>query len=189
VRQGGGLIAAGDAAALPAIRPLMPGVASAALPETAFGADTTSRADPRRSLAVTPLIAFQPGAVAVESRGHVATVAAQRVGAGRVLQMGYLDTWRWRMEGVDPDPVRGYRQWWSAMVSSVAYAPGGPVRAEALTDPTPLATMVATLGTAAASSQSRTPVFDDPRLTAVLFGIALAALAAEWASRRLQGRS
>jgi hypothetical protein len=189
VRQGGGFVAAGAAAALPAFAPLLPGTAGAPLHDAPFETDS---AHPRRALAVMPISRLRPGAVVIETRSGAPdaaiAVAAQRLGTGRVLQIGYLDIWRWRMGGVDADPVASYRRWWSKVVSSVAHAPRATLSAGALAEPTPVATLVGTLGPPTPNVAARGSPLDDPRLLPLLFALLMATLLAEWTSRRLRGR-
>lgn len=188
VREGGGFIAAGDAAALPAFAMLLPGKTASALQDAPFEADS---AHPRRSLALTPLTQLKPDAVIIETRdgkaGGNTAVAARRIGTGRVLQVGYLDTWRWRMGGLD-NPVSDYRAWWSTMVSSVAYAPRTAYPVTASVEPTPLATLIATLGPSVQLAAERGTFLNDPRLLPILFVVLMSMLFAEWSSRRLRGR-
>lgn len=189
VRDGGGFIAAGEAAALPAFGKLLPGSAGDALEDAPFEADS---AEPRRALGLTPIRHLADGAIAVETRsgksGGASAIVARRIGTGRVLQVGYLDDWRWRMGGLE-DPVTRYRAWWSRMVSSVAYAPRATVPSEAEVEPTPVATLVATLGPPTNAAIVRGSVLTDPRLLPLLFALLMAMLFAEWASRRLRGQS
>lgn len=188
VRQGGGFIAAGAAAALPAFAELLPGTVGAPLQDAPFETDS---AHPRRALAVMPISHLRPGAVVIESRtgspGSVTAVAARRIGTGRVLQVGYLDSWRWRMGGFD-DPVTSYRSWWSKVVSSVAYAPRTTLPVNAIVEPTPVATLVATLGAPIQQEAERGTLLDDPRLLPAMFALLMAMLFAEWSSRRLRGQ-
>jgi hypothetical protein len=139
-----------------------------------------------------PISRLRLGAVVIETRSGapdaVVTVAAQRLGTGRVLQIGYLDIWRWRMGGVDADPVASYRSWWSKVVSSVAHAPRATLPAGALAEPTPVATLVGTLGPPTRNAAARGSLLDDPRLLPLLFALLMATLLAEWTSRRLRGR-
>jgi hypothetical protein len=184
VRRGGGLVTAGEAASLAAFDGILPGKTTTALQSGSFAIDS---AEPRRALALQPIAGLKSGALPIETRdGHTA-VAARRFSAGRVLQVGYVDTWRWRMGGVD-DPVAGHRDWWSAMVSSVAYAPRIAQRVTTVVEPTPVATLVGTLGAPTPQVQSRTSLLDDPRLLPALFAFLMTMLVAEWASRRLRGR-
>jgi uncharacterized membrane protein len=118
-------------------------------------------------------------------------VAARRVGAGRVIQIGYEDLWRWRMQG-EEGAVRDHRLWWSRMVGAAAATdraadgPVSPTRAS-LEAPSsaPLAELVQALGPAvdadAPSSDSPTPLA--PWLGVLILG----ALLGEWASRRARG--
>jgi hypothetical protein len=187
VRQGGGVIATGDAAALPAFASLMPGVASGQLLSSGFDTDTIH---PRRAFAMRPITQLKPGAVAIEKRdNNQIAVAGRRIGTGRVLQVGYTDTWRWRMGGMENDPMHDYEAWWSSMVSSIAYAPRTPLSVSTSVEPTPMASLVATLGPAEVEQAPHPNPLDDPRLLPILFGIMMGAFFLEWASRRLRGRA
>lgn len=192
VHSGGGFIAEGAAASSATFAALMPGALGEQLPPTVTLADTTH---PRSAFALAPITQLKPAAVAVEDRANEGTaavriaVAAVRSGAGRVLQIGYSNTWHWRMGGKDGDPVRAYEKWWSAMVSSVAYAQRTPLASMTVTEPTPLASLVATLGAARAEAKPRIGLLDDPRFLPAAFALLMAALLAEWASRRLRGMS
>jgi hypothetical protein len=195
VRAGGGLVLAGNAAraagALAVARggDSVPGVPGALVGEA-----------PRRGLALRPLAGLADGAVVLERRpspsgipatGAPVAAAARRVGAGRVVQLGYADTWRWRLAGDDGAP-EAHRRWWSGVVGAAAYAPAaapadtaGATGGDAL-DPAPLASAVAALGPpspaparAAAGGPARSHVPD-----AALLATALAAVLAEVASRR-----
>jgi len=144
------------------------------------------------SSAVAPLRAVGPEAVVLEKRGAAPTVAARRFGAGRLLQIGYEDTWRARMTGGD-SAVTKHRRLWTRLVSDVAYAPRVPrhVRGPGADlpehDPTPLAGLVASIGPRspalpwAVSAQSRAG------WRALLSAIFAFALVVEVASRRSRG--
>lgn len=185
-RQGGGVIVTGYAAPLAAFSSITPGVAS--LPNMLME-DVTEidSAVPRKMLQIAAIRQLKPGAIAVETRDKDVTAAAWRVGEGRVLQVGYLETWQWRMGGMD-DPVSPYRLWWSAMVSSIAYAPRYPKAIVDAVEPTPMASLVGILGSPESKPALKASLLDDPRLLPALFGILMAALLLEWASRRLRGR-
>ena len=185
VRSGGGLIAVGDAAGARGLLPLLPARAmgSASRP----GVFTTDSSDARRSLALSPLVRLHAGAIPLENRDNDVAIAAHRVGNGRVLQLGYRDTWRWRMGG-PKDPVAAYRAWWSDLVSKVAYAPRNTVDVVQPMEPTPLASLVATLGARSPAIEVTGNPWRDPRLTRIMFGVLLGMLVLEWASRRLGGR-
>jgi hypothetical protein len=186
VHKGGGFIAAGDAAALPAFASLMPGVVSGKLLSSAFGTDT---AHPRRAFELLPITQLKPGAVAVEHRDDHIAVAARRIETGRVLQVGYIDTWRWRMGGTETDPLHDYTSWWSSMVSSIVYAPHATLPTSASIEPTPMASLVSTLGPSETEQAPQSNPLDDTRLLPILCGIMLGAFLLEWASRRLRGRA
>jgi hypothetical protein len=182
VKDGGGLIAIGDGAALASLASVLPATATVppALPG-AFAADTL----PRKALALAPLTRLQPAALPLERRGDKIAAAAWRVGQGR--EVGYYDTWRWRLGGVEADPARAHRAWWAALVSSVAYAPRLAHPLAEPVEPTPRASLLAALGAPKPSERALAGVLDDPRLLPILFGVLLAALFGEWASRRLRG--
>lgn len=190
VRAGGGLIAIGEAAALPVFASLLGARAGEPSDEKEFTqASATVRAAPRSALSLTPLSNLKDDAVPLErGPGDAVAAVARRVGDGRVLQVGYRDTWRWRMAGTDENPVTAYRNWWSAMVSSVAHATGTPRPVSDVVEPTPLATLISTLGPAtSAQTDGALSGLLDPRMLKWLFALALGALLLEWASRRLRG--
>jgi hypothetical protein len=101
--------------------------------------------------------------------------------AGNVIQVGYDDTWRLRM-----DSARGpaaHRAWWSGLVAAVAYAPQLRAMAPVSDDPAPVASTIDRLGPPAAPTGGGLPL-PGPR---VWFAVIAAALLFEWGSRRLRG--
>src|SRR6185503_3060787 len=124
---------------------------------------------------------------ALQRRASVTSIAARRVGAGRVVQSGYQDTWRWRMAGGD-ESVRDHRKWWSGLVSGVAYAPPLPRNstsrpqpenpAQSVSDEAPMASLVATLGPQTPSTSVLTSVRSPANTRAWLFVILAVALIA-----------
>jgi hypothetical protein len=104
---------------------------------------------PRRALALYP-IALRPDGVVLESQGRHVAVAARRAFAGRVVQIGFDESWRWRMAGVG-DAVDEHRDWWARVVAAAVYAPiiGNRQSAIGNRDAAPLASLVAALGPAA----------------------------------------
>lgn len=185
VTDGGGLLAVGEGAALRALAPVLPAsVVAPPLPKAPFAGDTLP---PRRSLALAPLGELEDGAVPLETRDSTLAAAAWRVGQGRVVQVGYLDTWRWRMAGANDESAEAHRAWWAALVSSVAYAPRIARPVTAPLEPTPFSSLVAALGPATVQPAATPSFFDDPRVAAIAFGVMLLALLAELASRRVRG--
>ncbi len=180
VRSGGGLIAMGEGASLGALQPILPARAAPALPRSEF-----TSAQPRDAIALRPLGALSVDAVPLEKRGGRVAVAARRIERGRVVQVGYDESWRWRMAGPG-DAVEDHRNWLSSVVSSAAYAPAATVAATTA-DPAPTAALYASLGNPSATPQ-HLRAFDAHALMLLLFVIALAALLLETASRRLDGR-
>ena len=186
VRSGGGLVLGPEAAADARFFRMRAGSAGTRQPAPVLEAEAR---EPRRALALVPVVRLAQGAVPLERRDAAVAVAARRVGAGRVAQLGYEDTWRWRMAGPEGS-VEAHRLWWSAVVASVAYRPAVRIPAPDSPHDAPLARMVARLGPGdslleePASDQS-----DEPRSRPEwwILAIGLAALVSEWASRRLRG--
>ena len=114
-------------------------------------------------------------------------IAGWRFGDGRVIQIGYLDTWRWRMAGLDDDAVESHRLWWAALASGVAHAPRFDRSVTGEVEPTPRATLIETIGAPAPAELELASILDDPRLLPLLFGILVGLLFLEWTSRRLRG--
>jgi len=143
---------------------------------------------PRAGLGAWTVRAPAPTAVALERRGDAVVAAARRVGPGRVVQLGYDETWRWRMEGAD-GAADEHRRWWSAVVASVAHAPAALAPAAPdTTDPAPRAALVEALGAPAPSASARAPAAPRrERPDSLFLAAACTALLAEWASRRLRG--
>jgi hypothetical protein len=181
VRSGGGVILSGPAVGTPGLAMLAAG--SPRRPEAGHEPFDTLAGEPRRELELIP-VAPRPDAVVLERRGNLAAVLARRIERGRAVTSGYLDTWRWRMGG-GATAVDAHRDWWADLVAGVAYTGRIARPADGVTDEAPLATLITRLGPAssAPSSSDGTP----PISRGVLFGLLMAALLIEWASRRLRG--
>jgi len=178
VRSGGGLILAGPSAQ--SLRALAPGSVGARTRPTVHPADTMRLG----TTGFYPVMSLNSGGVPLDRRSDGVVLAARRVGAGRVLQVGYDDSWRWRMAGA-PGSERAHREWWSRLVASVAYVPPAAPNSNEGGTAAPLAHMVDRLGPAQAAvnlSGERPPV--DRRL---LLALILTLLIVEWGSRRLRG--
>jgi hypothetical protein len=115
-------------------------------------------------------------------------VRASRIGNGRVIRVGYKDLWRQRMSGDDTiaDPMALHRAWLARAVASVAYAPRIASPPDSLADPAPLADMVDRLGFHSPAIDEGSPLRSEVP-SSVLFGILVASLLLELASRRLRG--
>jgi hypothetical protein len=181
VRSGGGLLAMGEGASIGALRGILPATMGGRIPAAELIA-----ARPRSSLALRPLVGLRTDAVALEKRGSRVAIAARRVGDGRVVQVGYEDTWRWRMSG-GGDPVEEYRDWISSVVSSAAYAPRARPSTPAISESAPLAAIFSVLGSPSEAAAAVTGGAIEKLLLA-LFVIAIGALTLETASRRLDGK-
>src|SRR6185503_2735807 len=95
VRSGGGLVLVGPAANARAFSELAAGSAGVRTRPRVQANDTIRLG----TTGFYPVARLRPGALALERRGDAIVVAARRVRAGRVMQIGYDDTWRWRMAG------------------------------------------------------------------------------------------
>jgi|HubBroStandDraft_2_1064218.scaffolds.fasta_scaffold05126_3 hypothetical protein len=180
VASGGGLILGPrDVAAVPSLAP------GASAPETRGLAELPDSA-PSSGLVLAPVVKQLPGAVVLERRDSLVTVAARRVERGRVAQIGYEDTWRWRMQGGDSG-VAGHRAWWARLVAAVANVPAIERDPIAAADPAPLATAIDRLGAPSVLAGGGRRGADE-ELPAWLFAGIVVALVAEWASRRVHGR-
>ncbi|HTJ23008.1 MAG TPA: hypothetical protein VL383_11470 [Gemmatimonadaceae bacterium] len=180
VRQGGGLVLAGAAGASRAAASLAPG---------RFGARTRPSALPPDTIGLGatgfyPVRALEPNASVLDQRAGGVSVAARRVGAGRVIQVGYDDSWRWRMAG-GPDAEAAHRAWWSRVAGGVAYVPVGRLAAEdGYGAAAPVAHLVERIGPARATVQRAGSRGVDSR---ILMAIIMILLLTEWGSRRLRG--
>lgn len=203
--QGGGVVLAGHAltdGSLIALSTVRRAGARVAVPG-AFQTDT-----PRRGLA-TWQVSEPAQAVVLERSGASPVITVERRGVGRVLVNGYQTTWRWRMEG-NASALARHREWWSALVTAVAFVPATPISSAALGEaPTPFATPFAdALARDASLPGDAAPVADlrarlgapvsafpispapesrTPLALWVLFVTAAVALLAEWALRRVRG--
>lgn len=180
VREGGGLIVTARTGALPALAPLRVARNGRAIPSVE-PFDTTL-AEPRRSLALNSLI-LADGALPLERRDDLVAVAARRVERGRVIALGYDETWRWRMGG-GGTALQEYRDWWAGLVAAVAYAEPQPIPADRAPDEAPLASLVQFLGPASTqpiSAATSTPPYG------WLFAALAAASLLMYLSRRLRG--
>ncbi len=185
VRSGGGVILAGRAASADGFTELRAG----AIGSEAAGSAMLASAGPTtlRTLSLVPIVNLKPNAVALDRRAAMVAAAARRHSAGRVLQHGYADTWRWRMSG-GGNSVSEHRQWWTSAVASVAYAPRIVLPRVNETDAAPLAALTAALGPAATVSEGANRGGSERAVSMWwLFGLLSVSLIAEWASRRLRG--
>jgi hypothetical protein len=191
VRAGGGVVVVGDAARAPALASLRGGTPGPLVRGEA-GMEA-SEDEPRHGLDLVPVVALGASSVALETRDGAVAVAARRAGAGRVVQVGYVDSWRWRMGGADGAP-EGHRRWWSATVASVAATPL-PARetpsplADTL-DPAPVAALAAHLALpriAAAPPAPDVPPGDRLPPARWLALAALVGVTSAWALRRRLG--
>jgi hypothetical protein len=182
VRNGGGAIVTASAATIPALAPLLPARIGTPVVGT-IGALAGDQ--PKRGLGGNVLVSLTPTAVALDRSAGAMRIAAGRVELGRVVLLGYDETWRWRMEGGDGAPG-AHRAWWSALVASVAHAPLVPLGDVPAVDEAPYAALRAALGTPS-SDLAAADLAPDSRSDTLLLALLLGALLAEWTSRRLRG--
>jgi hypothetical protein len=175
VESGGGLVV-GDYAG-PFLQRTAPASVGALVRPAA---SRVSGPDFRERLSFRRLGPLREGAVGLERRRGEVSLAAWRVRAGRVVQAGYRDTWRWRMEGGDGGAAE-HRTWWAGLVATVAYRSGAVLSGES--NPAPLAALIQELGPPGALPEGAPPA----RLWPAFLAVFLTALLAEWTSRRLRG--
>ena len=179
VRSGGGLILGKAAARTQALSAFRVSTGVLATDRVGLSLDTVSRA----SAPLAPLNT-KANAVPLEQRGREIAVAAMRVGFGRVAEIGYSDTWRWRMQGT-PGSLADHRDWWSAMVSQVAYAPRISA-AHSNDDRAPYADLVEVAGKSTAPIGGARQI-DEPTSQLIWIALLASLLLIEWSSRRLRG--
>ncbi|MFN8670432.1 MAG: hypothetical protein U0164_24860 [Gemmatimonadaceae bacterium] len=182
-RSGGGVIVARAAASIPALASLLPARRGETV-AARLGAFASEA--PRRALDGVALTAIDRHAVVLDRTGREARVVAARVEAGRIIVVGYDDTWRWRMAGDDEAPA-AHRAWWSSLVSSVAYAPTVQLADVPVVDEAPYAALVDALGPPSPVNAGIARTGASLPWDTLLFGTFVLALLAEWSSRRLRG--
>jgi hypothetical protein len=180
VREGGGLVLLGASANASQLRGIAPARAGARRLPASSALDV---AEPLGGLAVFPLESPRTDAVRLSVRGPLIVAAARREGAGRVLQAGYDETWRWRMQG-GADALAAHRAWWSRMVGSVAATPLVIQTGNPSAEGAPLARLVDALGPA---TKGEAGPRDRERLPAWLLPAILLSLLFEWGARRGRG--
>jgi hypothetical protein len=180
VQEGGGLVLWAPAARTRSLARIAPGGAGELIEDEG---EAPKDSVPRDYLELVPIESLASDAIVLERRGPNVSIAARRVGPGRVIETGYTNSWRWRMAGGDDAPQR-HREWISGLVSSVAYAGRVPVTAPP-SDVAPLASLIDRLGPAAAAWKD--PELDQQLVARWVFGVLSAALLLEWASRRIRG--
>ena len=180
VRAGGGLVLLAGAANAPAVRAIAP--ARAGIRKLA-GMRSFAVAEPLNATPVYPLVDVRADAVRLSTRGSSITSAARREGAGRVLQVGFDETWRWRMQG-GADAIATHRAWWSRVVASVA----ATHRAPSPKPTRPKARRWRAWSTRSAAVRRSLPDRIGARpVPRWLFPALLLTLLAEWGSRRWRG--
>ncbi|MEO8580709.1 MAG: hypothetical protein ABI469_10710 [Gemmatimonadales bacterium] len=185
-RTGGGVVLGPQAASLDAMASLRAGVPGRATSDA--GAIPPGSSVSLATLALAPITSLRSDAVALERRAGAVAAAARRIGVGRALQLGYEDTWRWRMSGGD-GAVRDHRLWWTRLVSSVAYAPRMPRALTRPTDEAPMIGLVAAVGLSTPASATPNLSGGPADWTGWLFALLVLGLIGETASRRLRGAS
>jgi len=186
-RTGGGVVLATQAASLDAMALIRAGATGRATSDA--GPIQPSGSVTLAALALAPITSLKSEAIALEKRARAVAVAARRIGAGRALQLGYEDTWRWRMGGGE-GAVRDHRQWWTGLVSSVAYAQLVPLEAATIdTDEAPMIGLVAAIGPGASVSAIANLSTELSDWMAWLFVLLSLGFIGEIASRRARGTS
>ncbi|MGQ0646930.1 MAG: hypothetical protein ACT4P7_05135 [Gemmatimonadaceae bacterium] len=180
VRTGGGLVLGPGALAAPALASLSPAHLGQAFKGTLGSLAGNA---PRAGLSGRRLQQVRADAVVLEQRGPSPIIVARRERLGRVLLVGYEDSWRWRLQG-GANAIDEHRAWWSGGVGSVArpvlvardHVDGA--------DQAPYAAL-ASLGPASANIGSA--LLPAQRWEPWLLGLCLVLLTSEWFSRRTRG--
>ena len=180
VRNGGGLVLLADAGNASSVRQLAPAHAGARIQPASRDFAIT---DPASALPLLPLDSLRPDAVRIAAQGPHTVVAARREGAGRIVQVGFVETWRWRMQGADESGT-DYRDWWSHIVASVVATPESSEDTPDASEGAPLARLVDALGPASAIPTTAVTSNGFPPW---LIPLLLLILLLEWTSRRLRG--
>lgn len=176
VRNGGGVVLAGDGALmLQAVAPARAGPGAVA----AMRAPRSDAVVTRESLPLRALSSLRADAVVLDSRSGTPAIVARAEGNGRVVQVGYDDTWRWRMQG-STTAVADHREFWARALASAAPERGTPPRAP---EGAPRARLVDAWGPMTALPAPR----HQDSQTHWLWPLAALLLVAEWASRRTRG--
>ena len=196
VRAGGGVVIVGDAARLASLAAIRAGAPGATIAGKA-GAEVSDA--PRHGLDLVPIVTLAAGSVVLEVRDGRTATAARRVGAGRVVQVGYDNSWLWRMAGDDDAPV-AHRRWWTSVLSGVvplaAPVHRGAADAEHDTlDAAPLAALARDLGlpqvrvelTRAVEGRTRTATMLEWLDVRWLLLAIVLSLVASWTLRRWRG--
>lgn len=184
VAHGGGVILAGTASSVDAFSPIRAGAPGRSTGGTLLASDpgaTTLRAVP-----LVPIAVMRGDAIVLDRRDGAIAAAARRHAGGRVLQQGYVDTWRWRMGGGDAS-LAEHRAWWTRAVAGVAYAPRIARSASGPADAAPVAGLIASLGDPSPRQASSLASAASSVSLWWLFALLSLSLIAEWASRRMRG--
>jgi hypothetical protein len=181
VRSGGGAVLSGAAANAGSLADIAVGRSAARVrPSSIAFADDA----PRRALGFLA-IAPRSDAIPIEGRDGRVAAAARRVDLGRVVQLGYDETWRWRLAG-GASALDAHRDWWSSLLASVAYRAAIPTSRDD-GDDAPRARLVDALGPPSSPGDAISTGARWSPPPALLFAVVSMLLLAELSSRRLRG--
>lgn len=194
--SGGGVVIAGAATTLREFGNMLPGRAGERQPGVPGALETDT---PLMGLGWRPIMPDSDAAIVARSPRRtvagIASIVARRFGAGRVVEAAYDGVWEWRMAGPDGS-LDAHRQWWSTLVSSVAFAPeqtrdsSGQFVGEFRDAPgvaAPYADARTRLGKSSPMPAIEARVGGGTRWELILMLAAVIALVFEWSSRRLRG--
>jgi hypothetical protein len=164
-QMGGGVVLAPQAASIDALAPLRGGAVgrSTSVAPTVQASGSVRLA----TLPLAPVTSLRSDAVPLETRAGAVAIAARRISTGRVLQLGYEDTWRWRMGGGE------------------GAVPRETVTAS--TDEAPMIGLVAAIGPSTPAGAMSSLSGKSSEWMAWLFVLLTVGLIGEVASRRLRG--
>ncbi|MEO8577528.1 MAG: hypothetical protein ABI556_12540 [Gemmatimonadales bacterium] len=184
VMNGGGVILSGTAASIDGFSSIRAGAPGKQMAGALLASDpgaTTLKAVP-----LVPIAAMRSDAIVLDRRDGAVAVAARRHVGGRVLQQGYVDTWRWRMGGGDAS-LADHRAWWTRAVAGIAYAPrvANPILPRS--DAAPIAGLIGSLGEPTPHEAASLASAAGSVSLWWLFALLSLSLLGEWASRRMRG--
>src|SRR5688500_12282971 len=182
--SGGGVVIAGTAASIDAFVPIRAGAPGRSIAGALLASDPG--ATTLKSVPLVPIASMRSDAIALDRRDGAIAAAARRHVAGRVLQQGYVDTWRWRMGGGDAS-LTDHRAWWTRAVAGIAYAPRIALPAADRPDAAPVAGLIAALGEPSPRAGPSLASAAGSISLWWLFALLSLSLIGEWASRRMRG--
>ena len=182
--SGGGVILSGTSSSGDAFSSIRPGAPGRQIAGALLASDPG--ATTLKTVPLVPIATLRNDAIVLDRRDEAIAAAARRHVAGRVLQQGYVDTWRWRMGGGDAS-LTDHRAWWTRAVAGIAYAPRIALPTTDHPDAAPVAGLIAALGEPSPRAGPSLASAAGSISLWWLFALLSLSLIGEWASRRMRG--